>query len=192
MDSPHNKKSIRQNNFAYIDGANLHHGIATLCWELDYVRFRIWLTDKYHIKKAYIFLGLVPRYKQLYKYLQEAGFTLVFKEVVYDGSGKPKGNCDADLVLQAACDAYENNCDNAIIVSSDGDYAGLVNFLVKREKLSVILSPHFPEKCSILLKRTGARIAYLNEQRSLLELIQKEKAPGEDKLRKGLFRENYK
>jgi len=187
MDLPYNTKNKRQNNFAYIDGANLYHGMATLGWKLDYFSFRIWLSDKYHIKKAYIFLGLVPQYKQLYKYLQEAGFTLAFKEVVYDGAGKPKGNCDADLVLQATCDAYENNCGNAVIVSSDGDYAGLVNFLLKREKLSAILSSHLPEKCSILLKRTGARIAYLNDQRSLLELIRKEKAPDRDEPYKGLF-----
>ena len=175
----------RKNNFAYIDGANLHHGMVALGWKLDYARFRVWLSDKYKIQKAYIFLGLIPKYKQLYKYLQETGFTLVFKEVVYDGSGKPKGNCDADLVLQAVCDAYEKKCDLALIVSSDGDYAGLVNFLIARERLGAVLSPHLPEKCSILLKRTGAKIAYINGQRSLLELSQKEKAPGEDKTSQG-------
>ena len=175
----------RKNNFAYIDGANLHHGMIALGWKLDYAHFRVWLSDKYKIQKAYIFLGLIPKYKQLYKYLQETGFTLVFKEVVYDGSCKPKGNCDADLVLQAVCDAYEKRCDTALIVSSDGDYAGLVNFLITREKLGAVLSPHLPDKCSILLKRTGAKIAYINGQRSLLELSQKEKAPGEDKTSQG-------
>ena len=37
------------------------------------------------------------------------------------------------------------------------------------------------DKCSILLKRTGARISYINEQRSHLELSQKEKAPDGDR-----------
>ena len=96
------------NNFAYIDGANLHNGIADFGWKLDYARFRVWLTEKYKVKNAYIFIGLIPKYKKLYQYLQESGFILVFKEVVYDGDGKPKGNCDADLVLQVVCDAYEN------------------------------------------------------------------------------------
>jgi hypothetical protein len=31
------------NNFAYIDGANLHKGVNGLGWSLDYRRFRIWL-----------------------------------------------------------------------------------------------------------------------------------------------------
>lgn len=117
------------NNFAYIDGANLHRGIESLGWKLDYSRFRVWLSEKYWVKSAYLFIGLIPKYKELYKYLQESGFTPIFKEVVYDGNGKPKGNCDADLVLQAARDAYENKFDKAIIISSDGDYASLIKFL---------------------------------------------------------------
>ena len=59
-------------------------------------------------------------------YLQECGFILIFKEVVYNSDGEPKGNCDADLVLQVAKDTYENKFNKAIIVSSDGDYACLI------------------------------------------------------------------
>ncbi|OGF74357.1 hypothetical protein A2W48_02225 [Candidatus Giovannonibacteria bacterium RIFCSPHIGHO2_12_44_12] len=169
----------KENNFAYIDGANLHRGIVGFGWVLDYARLRIWLSEKYGVKKAYIFIGLIPKYKELYKYLQECGFTLVFKEVIYDGDGKPKGNCDADLVLQAARDTYENKFDASIIVSSDGDYASLVKFLMERKKLRTILSPHAKDLCSVLLKRTRAPIAYLNDQKSILQ-AQKEKAPDED------------
>jgi uncharacterized LabA/DUF88 family protein len=171
----------QENNFAYIDGANLYKGIESLGWRLDYRRFRIWLSEKYSVKRAYIFLGLIPKYKELYKYLQEAEFVLVFKEVVYNNQGEPKGNCDADLVLQATRDAYENKFDKAVLVSSDGDYASLVKFLLERKKSYIILSTHPEDKCSILLKRTGARISYINEQRSHLELSQKEKAPDGDK-----------
>jgi uncharacterized LabA/DUF88 family protein len=170
----------KENNCAYIDGANLYKGIAQLGWTLDYARFRRWLTEKYGVAHAYLFIGLIPRYKELYTYLQKAGFTLIFKEVVYDNAGKPKGNCDADLVLQAVCDAYENNYAKAVVVASDGDYACLVKFLEKKGRLKAILSPAVPAKCSILLKRTGARISYLNEQRSILEDSQEEKAPDGD------------
>lgn len=169
----------KPNNFAYIDGANLHKGISGFDWKLDYARFRVWLSEKYGVNHAYIFIGLIPKYKDLYTYLQEAGFTLIFKEVVYDGNGKPKGNCDADLVLQATCDTYENKFDKAIIVSSDGDYAGLVKFLKERNKIKTILSPHNKNLCSILLKRTDVPIAYIKEQKSILQ-VQKEKTPDAD------------
>ena len=172
---------MQKNNHAYIDGANLHKGIASLGWKIDYGRFRVWLSEKYGVKTAYLFIGLIPKYKDLYTYLQESGFTLIFKEVVYDGDGKPKGNCDADLVLHATRDTYENKFDNAMLVASDGDYAGLVSFLQEKQKLLAVLSPHPQDRCSILLKRTGAKISYINDQRSHLKFSQKEKAPDGDK-----------
>mgnify|MGYP001609694224 CR=1 FL=1 len=164
----------------YIDGANLYKAVKELGWDFDYKRFRVWLSEKYGVVKAFIFIGLIPRYKDLYTYLQDSGFTLVFKEAVYDGSGKPKGNCDADLVLQATRDTYENSFDKAVIVASDGDYAGLVKFLRERGKLRVVLSPGMKKKCSILLKRTQAPISCLNDQHSILE-VQNEKAPDKDR-----------
>jgi len=79
------QKSIpTKNNYAYIDGANLHKGIDELGWRLDYVRFRIWLKEKFGVSKAYLFIGLIPKRKTLYTFLQEAGFTLIFKETTYD------------------------------------------------------------------------------------------------------------
>ena len=179
----------KEKNHAYIDGANLHNGVASLGWQLDYARFRVWLTDKYSIDKAYIFLGLIPRYSKLYKYLQEIGFTLVFKEVIYDNSGKAKGNCDADLVLNTVCDTYEKSFDKVVLVTSDGDYAGLVKFLQEKKKLLSILSPRNSDKCSILLKRTNSRISYIDDQKSLLE-ITNEKAPKGDEPHQGLLRGN--
>ena len=169
----------KENNYAFIDSQNLNLGIQKLGWKLDYRKFRVYLTEKYGVKKAYIFIGFVALNQSLYDRLQEAGFILEFKEVIYDGDGKAKGNCDADLVLQATRDAYENKFGEAIIVSSDGDYAGLVKFLKERGKLRIILSPHTKNLCSILLKRTDAPIAYLNDQKSILQ-IRKEKAPDAD------------
>lgn len=72
--------------------------------------------------------------------------------------------------MQASSDFYEGNLAQAIVVASDGDYAPLIRVLQSRKRLRVMLSPSMTNKCSILLKRTGAAIAYLNDQRSLLEL----------------------
>ena len=170
---------IEKNNIAYIDGANLYKGIEQLGWKLDYGKFRVWLTEKYGVKQAYLFLGLIPKYKNLYTRLQEQGFTLVFKEITYDGDGKVKGNCDADVVVRAMRDVYENTFDHAVFVASDGDYAGLISFMIEKNKLEILLSPAIAKKCSILLKRTGAKIAYINDQKSILAAIN-EKAPDVD------------
>ena len=162
---------------AYIDGANLYKGVSSLGWKLDYPRFRTWLSHRYGVGLAYIFIGLIPKQKDLYTYLSKAGFTLIYKEVVYDGDGRAKGNCDADLITQAMRDAYEGAASDFILVTSDGDYAPLVKFLMEKGKLKAVLSPAPIKKCSILLKRTGAHIVYLDEKRGRIE-TQNEKAPG--------------
>jgi hypothetical protein len=168
-------------NIAYIDAANLDRALKdeSMNWKMDYKRFRVWLSEKYNVERAYIFIGLIPKYKDLYTYLQDAGFILAFKDVLYQ-NGKPKGNCDSDLLMQATSDFYEGDLEKAILVASDGDYSPLVKVLHARKKLETILSPALSKKCSILLKRTGAPIAYINDQRSLLELDVKEKAPDAD------------
>jgi uncharacterized LabA/DUF88 family protein len=168
----------KANNFAYIDGANLHKGVKELGWSLDYRRFRIWLKEKYQIERAYIFIGLIPSNKNLYTFLQEAGFTLVFKETSYDGVGKVKGNCDADLVLKAVVDYYEKQFNKAIIVASDGDYAGLINFFKEKEVLISVISPS--NKCSFLIRKLNIPLLYLNTQFNNLKYALNKKAPDGD------------
>ena len=160
-----------QRNAAYIDGANLHNGIKSLSWDFDYKRFRVWLREKYAVEQAYLFIGMMPKYAELYTRLQEQGYTLVFKDVIYDNNGKAKGNCDADLVVSAMQDAYENKFDNAVLVSSDGDYAPLVKFLIAKEKMLAVVSPYETQKCSVLLKRTGVKISYIADQKTILRVI---------------------
>src|SRR3989344_3602002 len=113
---------------AYIDGANLNKGTVGLGWKLDYRRFRTWLRDKYKVMDAYLFIGFIDQRKELYMALENAGFILVYKEVTYSGDGIVKDNCDAALVLRATIDFYEKRYSQAVIVSSDGDYAELVSF----------------------------------------------------------------
>ena len=165
---------------AYIDGANLHKGSSSLSWKFDYKRFRIWLKDKYKVESAYIFIGLITKYTDLYASLEDAGFVLIFKEVTYDPRGKIKGNCDADLIVLAMQHFYEVSFDSMVLVSSDGDFAPLVKFMMKNNKMRAIVSPYTPENCSLLLKRSGAKIVYLSDQKTVLETPKNEKAPDRD------------
>jgi len=152
-----------QNTIAYIDGANLHKGVESENWKLDYRKFRSWVRQKFDVSEAFLFIGLMPKNASLYTSLQYAGYKLVFKEVVYDGDGKAKGNCDADLVLKAARDHFEDGVKSVVIVSSDGDYSSLVKFWLEKRVHCTIVSPAPIKRCSILLKRTGAPIVYLDE-----------------------------
>jgi len=63
---------------AYIDGANLHKGVESLGWRLDYQKFRSWMRQKFDVAEARLFIGLMPKHASLYTSLQSAGYKLVF------------------------------------------------------------------------------------------------------------------
>lgn len=90
-----------QNNYAFIDSQNVNLAIRSLGWKLDYQRFRVYLAEKYAVKKAFLFIGYVERNNSLYTSLQDAGFLCIFKPTLVYKDGTTKGNCDAELVLQA-------------------------------------------------------------------------------------------
>ncbi|MBU4347648.1 NYN domain-containing protein [Patescibacteria group bacterium] len=157
----------KENNFAFIDSQNLNLGIQILGWKLDYARFRIYLKEKYGVSKAYMFIGFVSLNQGLYDCLQEAGFILKFKPTIPDLNGKIKGNIDADLVLRAVIEMSEYN--KAVVVSNDGDFYSLVEYLYENKKLEVVLSPD-KNFCSSLLTHTAReRIQFMNELRGRLE-----------------------
>jgi len=139
-------------NYAFIDSQNLNLGVQSMGWRLDYRKFRLYLRNKHKVEKAFIFIGLVANNQKLYTDLQTAGFILIFKPTVrYFQNGKEtvKGNVDAEMVLHAAAVQYANY-DKAILVTGDGDFACLVEFLVEHGKLLHILTP--TPKYSQLLK----------------------------------------
>ena len=117
----------KENNFAFIDSQNLNLGVKSLGWNLNFKKFRVYLAEKYGVKTAYLFIGYIPENQDLYSSLQKSGYILIFKPTIPDGDGNIKGNVDADLVLQTMVDF--KNYDQAIIVSSDGDFYTLVKYL---------------------------------------------------------------
>lgn len=128
------------NNYAFIDGQNLNAGVEALHWKLDHKKFREYLRRDFGVKKAYMFLGFMEEYQPLYSALQEAGYILYFKPLIRTEDSVIKGNVDADMVLQAMIDI--DRYDQAIIVSGDGDFAGLIRHLASVDKLRQVIIPN--------------------------------------------------
>ena len=160
-------KKTKENNFAFIDSQNLNLGVQSLGWKLNYKKFRIYLKEKYKISTAYLFIGYIQANQDLYSFLQEAGYILIFKPILINKNGEVKGNVDADLVLQAMID-YKK-FDKALIVTSDGDFYSLVKYLYKNNKLKIVMSPYI-KTCSVLLKKTAReKIVFMDNLRKKLE-----------------------
>lgn len=141
-------------NYAFIDSQNLNLGVRHSGWQLDFGKFRLFLRNKYDIKKAFLFIGYIEGNSSLYQYLQNIGYILIFKNVLQIKKGTKityKGNVDAELVLHTMIE-YPN-FQKAIIVSGDGDFYCLIEYLEKKNKLEKILVPN--KKFSSLLKKYG-------------------------------------
>jgi uncharacterized LabA/DUF88 family protein len=160
-----------QVNYAFIDGNNLNLGIADSGWVLDYRKFRVYLGEHYSVSKAYYFVGYVPENTGLYNFLQDIGYTLVFKPILRTKDGKVKGNCDAELVLQSMIDL--KRYEKAVIVSSDGDFYCLANYLLSVNKLECILSPNKKSCSHLLMKASKGKIAYMDDLKGKMEFIKK-------------------
>jgi uncharacterized LabA/DUF88 family protein len=156
-------------NVAYIDNTKLHKGCEAEGFNIDYKKFRTYLKERLAVGTAYIFIGYVPGNEERYKKFQERGYTLIFKPTLPDADGKIKGNCDAELVLQATRDYYENNFERVIVVTSDGDFGCLIQFLQEKGKLETVLSPRRVNKCSSLIKRLSPKITFLPEVQNLIK-----------------------
>ncbi len=160
-------------NYAFIDSQNINLGIRGDGWRIDWRKFRAYLTVEYEVTKAYLFLGFIAENAALYNNLQDAGFVLTFKTVTYQ-AGKPKGNVDAELVVQTMIDLPKY--DKARIVTSDGDFACLVRYLEEQKKLLRLIAPN-RRGCSALLKRASkGLIGFLEDVKDKIE-YQNKKAP---------------
>ncbi len=179
--------------YAFIDSQNLNLGTQRMGWKLDWRKFRKFLLDEYGVTNAYMFIGYMAENEQLYEYMYELGFLIVLKPTLdvamihpdeltaeqlaaqtpeqrakkeADEKDKPaiKGNIDADLVLYAMKEFP--HYDKAIIVSGDGDFFTLIEYLEEQGKLANILTPNW--QYSSLLKGFDDKIVRLDTLRRQL------------------------
>ena len=154
-------------NIAYIDGQNLYMGTksALPSWEVDLVRFRRYLAEKYHVADAYYFLGYVQNEnEELYDMIQKAGFILKFREHTAAMQGTKKGNVDSDIIFLAMKKLYRGEqFDRVVLVSGDGDYMQLVEFLIEEKRFEKILFPNKKYASSLYKKISRQYFVHLED-----------------------------
>jgi uncharacterized LabA/DUF88 family protein len=158
-------------NFAFIDGQNLYMGTSqngTTSWSVDLIKFNIYLTKKYSCSKCYYYLGYVQdgqNAEKLYEEIQNAGFILVFRQHNQAMLGKKKGNVDSDIIFNVMKRLYKKeNFSKIVLVSGDGDYVSLVDFLVEENKFEKILFPNRKYASSLYKKLSNRYCVNLDDK----------------------------
>ena len=81
-----------------------------------------------------------------------------------------KGNCDGDMVFQMTSDFYTKETGyKAVVVTSDGDYSSVINFLKTNNALKLIISPSDEQYLSSLIKGLNVPIEYLSNHKDILQ-----------------------
>ncbi len=173
------QKQQKPQIYAFIDSQNLNVSIQKLGWKMNWREFHKFLAEKYGVTRALMFIGYVPEFEDMYEKLHEDGYSIVLKPTYdmtrprpeADPSEPPeekkpiKGNVDVELVLWAMKDI--NEYDKAIIVSGDGDFFALVEYLEARGKLHKILTPN--ARYSNLFNKYESYIERIDQHRRQLE-----------------------
>lgn len=158
----------QEKNYAFIDSQNLNLGVKSQGWKLNFTKFRALLRDKYKVERAFLFIGYIAGNENLYTSLQKFGYICIFKPTleIKDGDTiRVKGNVDAELVLHAMIE-YPNYI-KAVIVSGDGDFHCLIEYLVQKNKLLKIIVPN--KRYSSLLRKFSRFIANIQLFKEKLE-----------------------
>ncbi len=183
-------------NIAFVDGQNLYFG-TTKCyicaksldielkymnlsnctcgfaWEVDLVKFRVYLRENYNVSEAYYVLGYLKDTNQdLYNKIQKAGFIIVFKEHSGLLKSKKKGNVDADIIFEVMKNLLDNQgFSKVLLVSGDGDYKKLVNYLITKGKFEKILFPNKKFASSLYNVFGSERFDYLENIRTYIDMV---------------------
>ncbi|MFA6463646.1 MAG: NYN domain-containing protein [Candidatus Paceibacterota bacterium] len=147
-------------NIAFIDGQNLYMGTKTCdqSWEVNLSKLKFYLERKYNVSEVYYFLGYVQNEnEELYDEIQKSGLVLKFREHNSAMLGKKKGNVDSDIIFSVMKRLYKKeDFDKVVLISGDGDYKMLVDFLIEENKFEKILFPN-RKYASSLYKKLGRK-----------------------------------
>ena len=84
--------------------------------------------------------------------------------------GKKKGNVDSDIIFDIMKRVYKKESfDKIVLVSGDGDYKMLVDFLIEEGKFKKILFPNKNFASSLYKKITRVYFDYLINVKHLIE-----------------------
>jgi uncharacterized LabA/DUF88 family protein len=140
-------------NQAFIDGQNLEFSTtnAEKAWKVDLRKFRVYLERKYSVERAYYFIGFQREENaKIYQEIQEAGYILIFRKHNEKMSSIKKGNVDTDIVFTVMKKIAEReDFDKVILVSGDGDYFKMVDYLIEKDKFSRLLAPNYKRMSSL-------------------------------------------
>ncbi len=170
----------------FIDGSNLYAAAKTLDFNIDYKRLLNFFANKGQLIRAFYFTALLEDQeyspiRPLVDWLDYNGYTMVTKAAkeFTDEAGrkKIKGNMDIELAVDLM--EMADSIDHAVILSGDGDFRRLVEY-VQRKGLRVTVVSTLCSKPPMIADELRRQADVFIELMDIKEDIQRQAGePGE-------------
>lgn len=152
--------SKKTKNYAFVDNENVNVSVQRMWRKMDRSRLRKFLKKNLQVEVAYMFMGYIKEYEPMYELFRDAGYELIFKKVIQWDHIPNKWNIDADMVLHAMI--HKDTYDQAVLVSGDGDFASLAEYLLSVDKLRAVVVPNKERSSWFLQEAAEWRFLYLD------------------------------
>lgn len=126
--------------YAFIDASNIIYGARSEGWLIDQKKLFQYLKSKFSVIKAFFYYGKDSKSKKKEDFLdklEQFGYTLRVKEIKRYGK-RIKANCDVDLTMDMLIRIKEYQ--RAIVLSGDGDFTPLLEYLKSEGKEIIVIS----------------------------------------------------
>lgn len=158
---------------AYIDAANIILALKSIYLEVDFLKLKIFLEDKFRLDEVYYFTADLEKLKESISSLRENNFNVITKSIYFENH-KTKANCDVEISHHITKHVENNEVSEIILLSGDGDFSMLLDY-AKDKNVEVKLMPANKKSTSKILKsKKFLKIFFMEE---LISKFEKEKTP---------------
>jgi uncharacterized LabA/DUF88 family protein len=158
---------MKMQNIAFVDGQNLHMGTKSCDepWEADLYKLKLYLFYKYKVTEVNYFIGYYQEHNEkIYTAIKSSGVNLYFRNHNENTYSIKKGNVDTDIIFEIMKQLYKNKIQGKIVlISGDGDYCKLVDFLILEKKFVKILFPNKKYFSSLYKKLSAKNFGFLED-----------------------------
>lgn len=154
--------------YAFIDASNIIYGARSEGWFIDQKKLFDYIKKKFKSSKTFFYFGQDGKNQKQARFLRKLtsfGYILRIKPIKRYGR-RQKANCDVDLTMDMIL--FKEKYDRAIVLTGDGDFIPLFEYLRKQKKEIIIIA--FSKRTSRDLRKfAGNKFISLTNERYLLE-----------------------
>ena len=156
---------------AFVDAANIILSAKRARIEIDFIRLKAYLVDKFELDEIYYFTANLEFLRNELIILEENNFHIIIKDIYYENS-ITKANCDVEIAHYITKIIEKGNVLKIILLSGDGDFSILIDYAHNQGIETVLMPTDIKTSSKVLRIKKYLKITFLDQ---IINKIGKEK-----------------